>query len=137
MSDHDPGRAYADQMAYLGGEPENQGIRKQQTNPVPSEECPHGAYESEHEDGACPCFPGVVVNPVPSEVELDALVKRLPQHCQCFQRPTFADPPCDVCKAAAAITALRDWVKRLELILDPIQREELGLDEPQAEAEKP
>lgn len=79
----------------------------QVTNPVLSKECPHGAYESEHEDGACPCFPGVVVNPVPSEAELDALVERLPQNCQCYQRPTFADPPCDVCKAAAAITALR------------------------------
>lgn len=125
----------------------------QVTNPVLSEECPHGAYESEHEDGACPCFPGVVVNPVPSEAELDALVERLPQNCQCYQRPTFADPPCDVCKAAAAITALREREQRLrefaELHNDPgsdcdcFGASNLAanildiLDGPQAEAEKP
>lgn len=25
--------------------------------------CPFGAFESEHDDGACPCFPGVVLAP--------------------------------------------------------------------------
>lgn len=52
----------------LGQQAEAEKEVSKQTNPVPSKECPHGAYESEHEDGACPCFPGVVV-PVPSEAE--------------------------------------------------------------------
>ena len=28
-----------------------------------SELCPFGAFESEHNVGACPCFPGVVLGP--------------------------------------------------------------------------
>lgn len=78
----------------------------QQTNPVLSEECPHGAYESEHEDGACPCFPGVVVNPVPSKAALDALVTLL--NAGIAATYDGAGRRYDTMRdAAAAITALR------------------------------
>lgn len=44
------------------------------------------------------------------------IVRSVKENCQCYQRPSFATPPCPECKAAERITDLQaalDGVRRL------------------------
>ena len=46
------------------------------------------------------------------------LLRELRENCQCFQRPSFADPPCAICKAADRIESLSAVIARVEALCD-------------------
>ena len=48
------------------------------------------------------------------------LLRELRENCQCFQRPTFADPPCAMCKAASALEADAQKEAALKALCDDL-----------------